>query len=71
MTPGDPMGPGQMDPTDAGMGDQEHEIHGRAVLKAIKSGDAKAFTRALKDFVRSCEAEYGAEEMSPDEAPPY
>lgn len=67
---GDPAGAGAPNPTDAGSGDEEHEIHGRAVMKALGiKGDAKAFSRALKDFVRSCyDEEMGSPE--PEALPP-
>lgn len=63
---GDPLGAGAVDPTDAGSGDEETEIHGRAVMKALGvKGDAKAFSRALKDFVRACYSEEEPEALPP------
>lgn len=50
----DPMSPGAPDPTDSGDGGSALDMHSKAVMKAIKSGDSKALGDALKAFVQEC-----------------
>lgn len=58
----DPMGMGAPDPTDSGDGSSTLEVHSRAIMRAVKGGDAKALGDALKAFVRECTDEgYEAE----------
>lgn len=51
---GDPMSPGMPNPMEGGMGDEALEAHAAAMLRAIKGGDAKALSVALKAAVEAC-----------------
>jgi hypothetical protein len=48
------MSLGMTEPTEGGDGSESLEAHSAAVMKALKAGDRRGFTTALKAFVKEC-----------------